>query len=80
MVQLKGNLIPHMPKDITVTGNDAGSSPPSSVLCYSTLVHVRIYIDCRVFNAVTYQPALYLLVAVSINCIVMPCLEFDTLS
>ena len=29
------------------------------------------------FNAVTYQPTLYLFVAVSIDCMAMPCLEID---
>ena len=29
------------------------------------------------FNAVTYQPILYLLVAISIDYIAMPCLEID---
>ena len=34
--------------------------------CYFTL-----------FNAVMYQPTLYLFVAISIGCMTMPCLEID---
>ena len=55
-----------------------GSSSPSSVLhggFSSTFVkRIYIYIDCRVFDAVTYWPALYLVVGVSIGYIFIPCL------
>ena len=68
---------------IILTGNDAGSSPPSSVLhagFFLYFLNVYTYIDCQAFDAVMYWPALYLVVGVSIgyirtraaSCIAMP--------
>ena len=37
----------------------------------------QFFIQACLFNAVPYQPTLYLLVSVSISCIAVPCLEID---
>ena len=54
---------------IILAGNHTGSSPPSSVLhgSFSSTFVKHIYIDCRVFDAVLYWPALYLVVGISIS-------------
>ena len=67
----------HPLKDNFNGGNDVASSPTSMWVSYSTLIFVNvcIYIDCRVFDPVTYQSALYLVVGASIGYMVIPCLQ-----
>lgn len=36
------------------------------------LYYVHIYIDCQIFNIVTFQPILYPVVGLSIHCIALP--------
>ena len=54
---------------ITLAGNDTGSStlPQFFMQVFSSTFFKRIYIDCRVFDAVMYWPALYLVVSISIG-------------
>ena len=58
---------------IILAGNDADSSQFFMEVFSSTFVK-SIYIDCQVFDAVMYGPALYLVVGVSIGYIGIPCL------
>ena len=64
-------------KRITVTGNDMGSLHTTQFFIQACLFCTSSRISIHRFNAVPYQPTIYLFVAVSIGCIAVPCLEID---
>ena len=64
-------------KRISVTGNDAGSPHTTQFFIQACLFYTSSCIYIHRFNAVMYQPTLYLFVAVLIGCMAMPCLEID---
>ena len=60
-------------KKISVTGNNADSLHTTQFFIQACLFYTSSRIYVHRFNAVAYQPTLYLFVAVSISCMTMPC-------